>query len=284
MAFLFLFHAATGTGWTVRSFLRVHATARDLICFLATNAPPQWLHLWFLWALFYAYLFASVWFGDGKRFATAGPLGLLLLVCTAAFQEFAELLPFQPSLSVLGHQVRFCHVFVFRCLPFFLLGVWSRFHEDRIRSTRIPIAVLGGLVASGAVLAILEAHWTCDSQFYLGNFLMVAGMVVWAIRRPTHSWRPAAFIGKNLAFVIYIAHMAVGVVLFELLRRGLHMESPTMKWVCPILVALGSIAVALCSWFFLRYVSHVFSPLFMELWRRTSFRRPPDSKARFANP
>lgn len=120
---------AFGTGgMSLNCYIRGLLTEEWIVKLFLTNAPYVWLHLWFLGALIYIYLFALVLFGDGNRLCLAGVLSVILLVGIILFQELAIWLPFDPSISIGAKHIRFCHVFVFRALPFFLAGIWvSRF-------------------------------------------------------------------------------------------------------------------------------------------------------------
>ena len=228
----------------IKAYARGFLRTPNLLRFFISNAPYQWPHLWFLGALVYIYLFALVWFGDGNRLRTTGPLGSVLLVCMAAFQEFAEWLPFNPVLPIAGIQIPFFALFIFRGLPFFLLGIWIRSREGLIHALRIPTVVCPILVASGAVLAVLEAKWTVNSQFYIGNYLMVAGMSIWAIRNSSSGSPQFAFIGRNLSMPVYIVHVTAARWVGSVLHHAGVESTPLVNWTRPLFVIILSLVLA----------------------------------------
>ena len=238
-------------GWldprlSATGFFRSHATAQDVACFFIKNAPPSPIvHLWFLWALVYCYLFALIWFGDGKRLWTTGPLGLTLLVGMVLFQEFAHCLPFKPTIPLRGVSIRFCVTFIFRALPFFLLGIWIRRNEAAIRKLELPAWTYAAVAFAGAVVAAVEYKLFGNSQFYLGNYLTAIALFAWAIHHPAGGWKPMVFIGRRLSLLVYVLHIAVWQFLTILLRR-FHADSLLIvRWMLPVMVVALSLLVAL---------------------------------------
>lgn len=244
MFFLLALSALGIGGISLRAYVHGFLRLPDLLRFFISNAPYQWPHLWFLGALVYIYLFALLWFGDGRRLQTAGPLGVVLLACMTAFQEFAEWLPFNPILPISGIQIPFFVLFIFRGLPFFLLGIWLRTQEDSLHMLQMPSFANTVLVIGGAILAILEAKWTVGSQFYIGNYLMISGMFLWAVRNPSSGYHPLVFVGRNLSMPVYIVHITaarwIGGVL---LLAGIE-DNPAVHWAMPIFVLCLSLALA----------------------------------------
>lgn len=250
LAFLVLVQGWLDPRFSATGFFRSHATAKDVACFFITNAPPSPLvHLWFLWALVYCYLFALIWFGDGNRLWTAGPLGLVLLVGMVLFQEFAHCLPFNPAIPFRGMPVRLCFLFVFRALPFFLLGIWIRRNEAVIRKLELSAWTYAAVAFAGAVAAAVEYRLFGNSQFYLGNYLTAIALFAWAIRHPEGGWKPMVFIGRRLSLLVYVLHVAVWQYL-SILLRGLHVDQwPLVRWTLPcIIVALSLFIAFVLDW------------------------------------
>lgn len=246
LAFLALVQGWLDPRLSATWFLHGHATAVDAAKFFITNAPPSPLvHLWFLWSLVYCYLFALIWFGDGKRLWTAGPLGLILLVGMVMFQEFAQCLPFHPAIPLHGMTVRFCVIFIFRALPFFLIGIWIRRNEVSIRKLELPAWTYVAFAFAGAAVAAAEYKLFGNSQFYLGNYLTAIALFAWAIHHPAGGWKPVVFIGRRLSLLVYVLHIAVWQFLTILLRR-FHADSLLIvRWMLPVMVIALSLLVAL---------------------------------------
>ena len=233
------------TDISLKSYLHVFFSSEWLTRFFISNAPYRWPHLWFLGALVYIYLFALVWFGDGHWIRTAGPIGFLLLLGTMAFQEFAPWLPFPPVVPVdgMGH-LRLCVLFVVRALPFFMIGIWLRLNETKVRNISISLLSCVALIILGGGLAIMEAVFTVNSQFYIGNYLMVAGMFIWAVKNPTHGCDALVFVGKNLSLYVYIGHIIVGFWIKSCFKYLGIVDTVAFLWLNPILVILFSMTIS----------------------------------------
>ncbi len=245
LAFLALMQGWLDPRLSATWFLHDHATAADAAKFFITNAPPPPLvHLWFLWALVYCYLFALIWFGDGRRLWTAGSLGLVLLVGMVLFQEFAHCLPFKPTIPLRGVPIRFCFIFIFRALPFFLIGIWIRRNEASIRKLELPAWTYAAFAFAGAAVAAAEYKLFGNSQFYLGNYLTAISLFAWAIHHPVGGWKPMVFIGRRLSLLVYVLHIAVWQFLTILLRRLRVYQSPSIRWTLPGIVVTLSLLVA----------------------------------------
>lgn len=246
--YLPIFMAITNDNWTSAEFLSEKVTVSHIAQFFIMNRPFYFSHLWYLLALVYVYLFALVWFGDGKRLWTAGPLGFILLGGMALSQEFSTICPFPTSIPISGSNLRLtlCHMFFFRALPFFLLGVWVRLHEMQIKhfATKIPNWVLWILAAIGGACAILEFYLTKNAQFYLGNFLTCASMVLWAIKNPYSGIKSFVFIGNSLSLYIYIFHIIIGKVIYSIIYNMKLLRYPVVICARPLLVIVGSIFLA----------------------------------------
>ena len=241
---------ALAQGWfdpysTALGFVHGHATAKDVARFFITNAPvPPLVHLWFVWALVYCYVFALLWFGDGKRLWTAGPIGLVLLVGMVLVQEFAGILPFSPKIPLADAPIKLFTVFVFRALPFFLLGIWLRRHEGAVRHCALPNFAFVITAIIGGLLSVVEWRIFGISQFYLGSYLMVASMFAWAIRNPEGGWWLLTYIGRNLSLLVYVLHIAV-LSFLMLALRSLHVDQMLLvSWTLPLQVVALSLIVS----------------------------------------
>lgn len=226
-------------------FIRSHATVKDAASFFITNAPtPPLVHLWFLWALVYCYVFALLWFADGRRLWTAGSLGLILLVGMVLFQEFTRFLPFAPKIPLRGLPVSLCHTFAFRALPFFLLGIWLRRHENAVRRCALPNWSFAAFALTGGFMSVVEWRLFGVSQFYIGSYITVAAMFAWAIRNPGGGVGPVTYIGRNLSLLVYVLHISV-LNFLMLALRCLHVDQMLLvRWTLPIMVVILTLLVA----------------------------------------
>lgn len=168
----------------------------------------------------------------------------MLLVGMVMVQELARFLPFAPTLPLAGMPVKFGVVFVFRALPFFLLGIWLRRHEDAVRRCVFPNWVFAAIALAGGIMSVIEWGLFGVSQFYIGSYLTVASLFIWAIRNPGGGWGPVTHIGRNLSLLVYVLHIAVWNFLM-LALRSLHVNQTFLvRWTSPLLVVALSLLVA----------------------------------------
>ena len=87
------------------------------------------------------------------------------------------------------------------------------------------------------------------AQFYLGSYLTVAAIFIWAIRNPEVGWSPIVFIGRHLSLLVYVLHIAVRDFLAILLRGLLIDQLPSIRWMLPgIVVALSPHVAFVLNW------------------------------------
>lgn len=238
-------------GWVDPNFsvvglFKANATAERAAKFLVINAPPPPLvHLWFVWSLVYCYLFCLIWFKNGTRLWTVSPIGAVLLIGMVAFHEFIPRFGSAPLVPLSGVSIRICDIFLFKALPFFLLGMWFRRLEGSILTWHMSPTACVALAVAGGAMAVAEYKVLGVSQFYIGSCLTVAAMFIWAIRNPGDGWKPVVFIGRRLSFLVYVLHVAVWQFLAILLRR-FHADSLLIvRWMLPVMVVALSLLVAL---------------------------------------
>ena len=100
--------------------------------------------------------------------------------------------------------------YIFRAMPFFLMGVSAKPYTTKIQGLSIPKPLIGGLVVFGTLLAIAERCRYGEVQFYIGSYIVVASLLIYAIKSPAMSNPFWEHIGRDLSMHIYILHIAVG--------------------------------------------------------------------------
>ena len=125
------------------------------IKYIVTNDPFVYAHLWFLLALIYCYLFLKITYNPfanlyrGKSLIVFSGILLLGFIFLA---EFRTILPFKNLYHIPGTKyfIVYFNLFLFRALPFFLIGLCCRIYQDKIKSlkvksrTLVTLAILGG--------------------------------------------------------------------------------------------------------------------------------------------
>lgn len=211
-AFTVLFFSLGRSGWDARAFAAERFTAdRWVKCFL-TNDPFLYAHLWFLLALMDCYLFVLFAFPNGRRMRAIAVLAPVLLVGYSLLQEFKGALPFPSSVQLPGmtSRVYLFNLFLFRALPFFLFGVLLRKHQERVARWRMAPPVLALAALGGCVLAAFERLLVAEAQFFIGSYVTVAALFVWAVKHPQGGNRALCRVGRELSTAVYVLHIAVG--------------------------------------------------------------------------
>ena len=190
------------------------------------------LHLWFLPALLYSYLFVY---------------GL----CKTGLLKWAyRLVPvlFCVRLAVIMDPRNDWHMaqnFLFCGIPYMMLGHWfARKREQTIThmgTAGILAAAIGGWVLNygGSVLG-------CPSVFVeIGNIIYSVALFLLAMKKPSrHINLRIESIGKTSSLYIYIIHMLVGTFV-SLGFRLLHLAGkPGMDYVAPVTIIVVSVAFA----------------------------------------
>lgn len=125
-----------------------------------------------------------------------------------------------------------------------MIGIWARKTEIVIRKNKLATWLYVLFAFVGGIASVVEYWLFGNSQFYLGNYLMVAAMFAWAICYPDYGWKPLVFVGRRLSLLVYVLHIAVWKY-FTIFLRGKHIEQTVlMRWTMPVIVALLSILVS----------------------------------------
>lgn len=193
-------------GWTVRSFLGETITGTKVVKFFLTNDPFVYSHLWYLLALLYCYLFVLL---VPKCAQYACFLAPALLIGYAGMQEF-HIFRNSVQLEDMTSRVYLYNLFLFRALPFFLFGMIFRRKLATIQRHRIRKPVLALIAVSGSVCAVAESFLWGNSQFYVGNYITVFAMFLYALKFPDAAHPVLLHIGRDLSVYVYLFHIAVG--------------------------------------------------------------------------
>ena len=201
--------------WDINSFIVERLNAGKFIKLIVTNDPTVYSHLWYLLALIYCYVFCLFFFRNDKRISNVCILAVVLLICYSCLQEFGSVLGIKRSIHIIGteYDIYLFNLFIFRALPFFLFGVLGRRFQNKISKIPMntPSAIL--LVCFGGILAIVERKYFGETQFFIGNYIMIFAMIILAIKNPNFENKLISYIGRELSLYVYILHIAVGKVI-----------------------------------------------------------------------
>lgn len=181
-------------------------TGKTLFKLIISNSPFVYSHLWFLGALLYCYIFAGVL---KERICGRWKKNIIVLLLVM-FSVMSEILP-RFGLKISFYGVALYNVFIFRALPFFLLGIYLRENMEAIvfRALEISKRKLQCVILFGFLLSLLERIIFVESQFYVGTYIAVIALFVFCMTYPNGYNKTIQYIGKKLSMYIYILHIAV---------------------------------------------------------------------------
>lgn len=241
-----LYSHATVSGWSRAEYMQTAMPAGKIVKLIITNDPFAYAHLWFLLALIYCYVFC-LFFNSAKMRKYYNYLIPLLLVGYYSLQEFGGVLHISRSVPIPDSEQRLYlfNLFIFRALPFFLIGVWLREHHRQVVRIMIRPKTLVIAMVLGSCLAVCERFLFEESQFYLGTLLTFISMFVFVIKYPDRQNAGLAYIGRELSTYVYILHIAVGKTI-DLLFSKMHVSQYVVYKYSRAFLILG--VTLLCAW------------------------------------
>lgn len=231
---------------SIQQFVQEKLPAGKIVKFFLTNDPFAYSHLWFLLGLIYCYIFALLFFAGSKRLKAMYVLAPVLLIGYVVLQEFAGILNVRQSFPIPGSDdhIYLFNLFCFRALPFFLFGMIIKERHTQLAKLPLRNASLWLIAVSGGAIAIAERMMIGESQYFIGSYITVAALFIWALRSTVSSRNPLCFIGRELSLYVYIIHVAVG-KFFDVFAGKLPFEGKVLvNYGKAPLVLAGSIAGA----------------------------------------
>ncbi|MDD3416429.1 MAG: acyltransferase [Lachnospiraceae bacterium] len=200
---------------------------------LIFNAPQisSW-HLWFLFALLYAY---TLYYMMCKLNLQRYKLGIAVvgLAVNLIIREFLYAI----GIDILAQFVRNAYCFG---LPFFIIGTWIRDSKHRVQE--IQTSKCWRMVIVGLCIAILEnqlwGDYTLELSF--GIILYAVFLFVLAVKYKGRDFFILEYIGRNCSLYIYVIHVIVGTMVF---RLGEVQES--YWWIATLLTIIISVGISI---------------------------------------
>lgn len=191
--------------------------------------------------------FALFLFNKSKRLALANILAPILLIIYSCLQEFGAALGISSTVPIPGSDLVLClfNLFILRALPFFLFGMIIRKYQVQIARIPLNIPVSSFIVIAGGLLAIYERTVFREAQFYVGTYIMVAAMIIIAIKKPTSEVKFLGYIGRELSMYVYILHIAVGKMTDIIAREFGFRETNFYTWGRAFIILIATLLVSL---------------------------------------
>lgn len=199
--------------WNILDYSRSLLTKDKITKLLITCDPLVYSHLWFLMALVYCY-FTVLPFQNTKTPRWFTPVSLILLTGFFIFGELKYLVPVPSSIPLYDTENRLYlfNLYLFRALPFFLIGMVMKLYAEKIKKIFSGIAPVYFyiVIALGMGLAVVESMKIGIVQFYVGNYIALGSMFLLSITYPQMHNSVLEFIGQKLSLYIYIFHIMIG--------------------------------------------------------------------------
>lgn len=210
--------------FSLSQYRKEHLTWIAILKFFVSNKMIAYDHLWFLFALLYCYLILIPF--DKKKCGKwlILPAGILM-ICFLVLSEWNTVLGIHSSFSILDSEDRIflSNTFLFRALPFVLLGMGLRQYEDILRDLlkNIKPWVYILFIVIGTATAIIERFLFKESQFYAGSYIVLISLCLLSIAQPGRGVSWMEHIGRDLSMYAYVLHIAVGKV-YDLIVGKFH--------------------------------------------------------------
>lgn len=231
MAFYSVFYLVTHcliSGKSIDNIFRVDI----VLSFVLTNTPFKYTHLWFLFALMYCYIFS---FAIDKRISGKWKIYYALIILAFLSLSIEFIPPLKAFLQLDYFSVY--NMFLFRALPFFLLG--AAFREGILIPKFNMIALFICLMTS-----VVEYRIFGECQFYISSYFIAYLMFSYCLLNQNKSNRVMNYIGKNISMYVYVVHIAVrdsAYVLIQMfgLERNMIWTVFSPIWVLTISIFAG---------------------------------------------
>lgn len=223
---------------SVRDVVKIILVPRNICKFLLANSPFIYSHLWFLFALLYCYLFVYVFVRKINTYI----IQIYIICAMLLFIILSEILPcFGSKIEVLS-SFPIYNIFIFRALPFFLLGSVLKINQEKILNKKLFSISYILIMILGEVIALIERIIFTESQFYLGSFLTCITVFMYCLQYKNSRNHFIEFIGRELTMYIYVSHVAI-IKLMDVFFFN-NKNNKIYLWIKPLFVIIISILIS----------------------------------------
>lgn len=211
--FCILFNLSKDISWNIKEFTKTLINKQNIIKFILLNLSFLYMHIWFILALFYCYLFLLSLNSINSDIITNsffeyfftyfGIIGYHLLT------EFWRMKLIRIIITTLKIKTIISFFFIFRAFPFFMLVIIIR--KAKIRLIKSSYLIL--IFIFGSLLACIELYLFKVSLFsYIGTYFQIITLISFCLNNKNNYSKTIVFIsyiGKELSDKIYIYHIAM---------------------------------------------------------------------------
>lgn len=210
LVFCLWWNNAITKDWNLQEFIQQRVTPGSLIKLAVINDPLVYDHFWYMMALIYSYG-AAYLIRHMKHDTSYLVLSVVLMLGFSALEEFTGLLPLKNAIPLNGGEttLKISNTFLFRALPFFMLGWYLRRKKPEITGKTLLVLLVAAAII-GSLIAVVEAKARGTFQFYLGTYVCVIALILITVCYPNLRMGALEFMGSKLSMNIYLYHIAAG--------------------------------------------------------------------------
>ena len=227
----------SNSGKAVLEHLSEYLAPKALFNLVVLNEPTSSGHLWYLFAILYVYLiflFLTKFHVDEKYIFAAA---LILMVLHVILGE---------GLSVGGIKlsIQLVRNFLLMGFPFFVMGLFVKKHENKLRSIANKWIVI--MLVLGSIEAVLSCLLFGSNEFYVGSVFVVFALTVVFVKYSDLRYPRFVEALAGCSVYIYIFHILVSDFLLTFLAYC-HIDiysSTLFENVYPVIVCIVSTAAS----------------------------------------
>lgn len=202
--------------------------------------------IWFVGALIYSYVFMILFCGPINRTALWTLASVLWLGCFYLYDVNAIWPMTAPATVIksLSGSIVWSNFFLFRSLPFVLMGLLLRLYIQSVEKWIRSSVVVFCLVLIGFAVSVGEMTQTGRVQFSTGCVFAMIVMFAWAIGNPNGGAHWLRVVGERASLLVYLSHIPIGTLVRKLAGVYEIDSEYWFKWSLPLMVLALSIGFA----------------------------------------
>ena len=223
--FCILFNILKDRSWNIKEFTQSLFNKKKIVKFILFNCPFKYLHIWFILALLYCYLFMLLLSSINSNIIKNsffeyfiicfGIIGYHLLT------EFGRMKLIRIIKIIFKYKLDISHFFIFRAFPFFALGILIR--KKKIRPIQSSYLIL--VFIFGSLLSCIEQYlFKMPLNSYIGTYFQLVSLISFCFKNKNNYSKAIMFIsyiGRELSDKIYYYHIAVKSAIDILYIKGI---------------------------------------------------------------
>ena len=243
--FCIIFNKIKNKTWSITALAKSSLNKQNIIRFIFLNYPFRYLHIWFILALLYCYIFMLVLNNLNSNIiknsifeyfsVIFGIIGYHLLT------EFKNIKLIKYFILNFEFKINISILFIFRALPFFMIGIIVRKNKFKaIKPFYEIIILIFGSILSGIEMMLFKVSLNA----YIGTYFQLISLISFCLKERSNYnkfLKIIIYIGRELSDKIYIYHIAIKLIIFFLLDKKNIIPQRLFQYIAYIFVLLISI-------------------------------------------